>query len=186
MKPLLLCLLLGPISVFAQHKPAARTASAQAAQAPVDKYFGFRDVTLETDIADHPEMKAIVGADSVKSDPDKTYYFRPRENPQIGDLKASVIQYFYYKDKAEGVLVIVNGAADRQKLLTALRAKYGEPAQAAKTKPSEAEALLWQGKKATLTLSPTAPNGEAVMLLVSKALWQREQADTKRKAAAGL
>src|SRR4051812_32582061 len=76
MKFLLLCLLLSPLSVFAQqHKPALRSASLKALQASVDKYFGFRDVSLETDIAEHPEMKAIVGADSVTSDPDKTYYF---------------------------------------------------------------------------------------------------------------
>lgn len=184
MKTILFCLLLGPISVFAQHKSTTRSASSKA-ETPVDKYFGFRDVRLETDIADHPEMKAIAGADSVKSDPDKTYYFRPRENPQIGEIKASVIQYFYYKDKAEGVLVMVNGAADRQKLLTALRAKYGAPVTT-KAKSADAEAFLWQGKKATLTLSKLEANGEAVMLLLSKALWQREQADSKRKAAAGL
>ncbi|GAB3571333.1 hypothetical protein [Hymenobacter daeguensis] len=184
MKPFFFCLLLGPGSVLAQaHKPAPRPASL------VDKTFGFRDVGLETDIADHPEMKAIAGADSVASDPDKTYYFRPRESPQIGETKATVIQYFYYKDKAEGVLVVVSGAAERQKLLTALRAKYGEPTQApaaAKAKAPEEEAFLWPGKKATLTLSKMAPNGDASLLLLSNALWQREQADRKRKAGAGL
>jgi hypothetical protein len=184
MKTLLFCLLLGPCSVLAQsRKPAPKAVSL------VDKTFGFRDVGLETDIADHPEMKPIVGADSVESDPDKTYYFRPRENPQIGETKATLIQYFYYKDKAEGVLVVVNGAAERQKLLTALRAKYGEPTQsaaAAKAKAPQDEAFLWPGKKATLTLSKTGANGDASLLLLSNALWQREQADRKRKAGAGL
>ncbi|MBO2008808.1 hypothetical protein [Hymenobacter negativus] len=184
MKSLLFCLLLGSYSALAQsHKPAPPSASL------VDKFFGFRDVGLETDIADHPEMKAIVGADSVESDPDKTYYFRPRENPQIGETKATLIQYFYYKDKAEGVLVVVTGAAERQKLLTALRAKYGAPTQApaaAKAKSPQEEPYLWTGKKATLTLSKTGANGEASLLLLSNALWQREQADRKRKAGAGL
>jgi hypothetical protein len=184
MKSLLFCLLLSPCSAFAQaHKSAPRAASL------VDKNFGFRDVGLETDIADHPEMKAIVGADSVKSDPDKTYYFRTRENPQIGETKATVIQYFYYKGKAEGVLVVVSGEAERQKLLTALRAKYGEPTQApaaAKAKTPAEEAFSWSGKKATLTLSKAEANGDASLLLLSNALWQREQADRKRKAGAGL
>lgn len=144
---------------------------------------------LETDIADHPEMKAIIGADSVESDPNKTCYFRPRENPQIGETKAKLIQYFYYKDKAEGVLVVVSGGPERQKLLTALRAKYGAPAQsavAAKAKDSAEKAYVWPGKKATLTLSTIGANGDASMLLLSNALWQREQADRKRKAGAGL
>jgi hypothetical protein len=183
MKSFLSCLLLVPASVFAQsHKATSRPV------ALVDKFFGFRDVGLETDIADHPEMKPIVGADSVASDPDKTYYFRPRENPQIGETKAKLIQYFYYKDQAEGVLVVVSGAAERQKLLTALRAKYGAPTQAAVAKgqaPAE-EAYTWVGRKATLTLSKLDSNGDASLLLLSNALWQREQADRKRKAGAGL
>lgn len=85
-------------------------------------------------------LKALGSATIVENDGDFKCYYRKGDSMSIGDASLKSIEYCYYKDQLEDVMINYSGFTNYSTIKNVLTQKYGEPAQ-----PNEFLKNFWWG-----------------------------------------